>query len=323
MASGLIALLDDVAAIAKVAAASIDDIALTAGKAGAKAAGIVIDDTAVTPRYVVGFSADRELPIIWKIAVGSLKNKLLFLLPGALLLSYFAPWAITPLLVVGGLYLCFEGYEKLHHLVFPHAEHEDAAETATDQDAEALENEKVTGAIRTDFILSAEIMAITLASITSPSLAMKATVLAVVGIGITALVYGAVAIIVKADDFGMALVRRGGPSASLGRGIVATMPKLLDLLSLVGTAAMLWVGGGIVLHGIASFGLDAPEHWIQDVAVIVSGAVAVAAGFVEWLVTALLSGVAGIALGAAVLPIVSYVIKPLNGLLRGSKPVAH
>jgi hypothetical protein len=333
MAGGLIALLDDVAAIAKIAAASIDDmaagakiaassiddVAATAAKAGTKAAGIVIDDTAVTPRYVVGFTADRELPIIWKIALGSLKNKLLFLLPGALILSLLAPWAITPLLVAGGIYLCFEGFEKVWHMAVPHEDghHEDAPAAA---DAQSVEDEKVAGAIRTDFILSAEIMAITLASITSPSFMMKAIVLAVVGIGITALVYGVVALIVKADDFGLALARRGGPLKSIGRGIVSVMPHLLAALSLVGTLAMLWVGGGIVLHGLASFGLAGPEHWIEHVAHVAADEAPNAPGFIGWLTTASLSGVAGLLIGALAVPLALYIIKPLAGVL---KPVRH
>jgi uncharacterized protein len=314
MAGGLLALLDDIAAIAKVAASSLDDIATTAAKAGTKAAGIVIDDTAVTPNYVVGFAADRELPIIWKIAVGSLKNKLLFLLPGALLLSAIAPWAITPLLVMGGIYLCFEGFEKVYHLIVPHEVHETAEETPLAQSPQEIEDEKVTGAIRTDFILSAEIMAITLASIASPSFIMKAVILGVVGIGITALVYGVVALIVKADDFGMLLVKRGGAIAAVGRGVVIGMPKVLGVLSIVGTAAMLWVGGGIIIHGMAEFNYAGIEHWIEDVSASVALYIPYATGFTKWLSSAALSGVFGFVIGAATLPFVSYVIKPLIAL---------
>ncbi len=207
MSTGLLALLDDVAAIAKVAAASLDDVAAQAGKAGAKAAGIVIDDAAVTPRYVVGFTAERELSIIWRIALGSLKNKLLFLLPAALILSAFAPWAITPLLMLGGAYLCYEGAEKLIHLFQPHHDDHRTEEAVAALTSEQLEQEKVSGAIRTDFILSAEIMAIALATIDSPDLLTRAIVLAVTGIVITVGVYGAVALIVKADDIGAAMAR--------------------------------------------------------------------------------------------------------------------
>jgi predicted DNA repair protein MutK len=322
MAGGLLALLDDVAAIAKVAASSLDDIATTAAKAGTKAAGIVIDDTAVTPNYVVGFAAERELPIIWKIAVGSLKNKLLFLLPGALLLSAIAPWAITPLLIVGGFYLCFEGIEKVLHWIMPHHGEDATANTAQDVQqplsAQQIEDDKVTGAIRTDFILSAEIMAITLASIASPSFAMKAIILGVVGIGITALVYGAVALIVKADDVGMVMVRRGGGVAAIGRAIVSGMPKVLALLSVVGTAAMLWVGGGIIIHGLAEFNYAGLEHGIHDAGVAVSALSPYAKGFVAWLTGAALSGVFGLVAGAATIPLVNYVLAPVMAGLRKS-----
>ncbi|WP_457094989.1 DUF808 family protein, partial [Microvirga sp. P5_D2] len=194
MSIGLIALLDDIAGLAKVAAASLDDITAQAAKAGAKAAGVVIDDAAVTPRYVVGFSASRELPIVGKIAVGSLKNKLIFLLPAALLLSFAAPWAITPLLMIGGAYLCYEGSEKVFEALFPHGAHQhEAAVGEAVQSAQSFEDEKVRGAIKTDFILSAEIMAITLASVPEASSWVQAAILAVVGIGITVLVYGGVA----------------------------------------------------------------------------------------------------------------------------------
>jgi uncharacterized protein len=296
MSGGLLALLDDVAAIAKVAAASVDDVAAQAAKAGAKAAGIVIDDAAVTPRYVVGFAADRELPIIGRIAWGSLKNKLLFLLPGALALNYFAPWAITPLLIIGGAYLCFEGYEKVHEMVVPHgAEH--AASESADIDPETLENEKVSGAIRTDVILSAEIMAITLSTVAAASFWTQASVLAVVGVGITAIVYGAVALIVKADDFGVALAKRGGALQTLGLGIVKAMPVVLKVLSIVGTLAMLWVGGGIIIHSVAGYGLGALEHGIHAVAAGIAALLKPVAGLTEWLITATASGIFGLLVG--------------------------
>ncbi|HLQ20449.1 MAG TPA: DUF808 domain-containing protein, partial [Tabrizicola sp.] len=249
--SGLLALLDDVAAIAKVAASSVDDIAAAAAKAGTKAAGVVIDDAAVTPKYVHGFSADRELPIIWRIALGSLRNKLIVLLPGLLALDHFAPWIITPLLMLGGAYLCFEGAEKLLHAFAPHADHEVEKDFDT-KDPTHLEEEKVAGAIKTDFILSAEIMTIALATIESPSFWMQAITLAVVGTLITVAVYGAVALIVKMDDVGLHLAATGRTSGgrALGRGLVLAMPKLMAFLSTVGTAAMLWVGGNIVTHGL-------------------------------------------------------------------------
>ena len=308
MAGGLVALLDDVAALTRLAAASLDDIAGAAGKAGAKAAGVVIDDTAVTPRYVTGLSPERELPIIWKIARGSLKNKLLFLLPAALLLSAFAPWAVTPILMAGGAYLCFEGAEKVIELVFPHA-HE--AEVETVQDPAHLEKEKVAGAIRTDFILSAEIMAIALNDVADRTLVTQGMVLAVVAIAITIGVYGVVGLIVKMDDIGLHLAQgRVGLLRAVGRGLVKAMPVLLTALSAIGTAAMIWVGGGIIVHGLAEFGMKGPEHVIHNVAVAVGGS-----GIVEWLVTATGSGLFGLAVGgivAAVVLLVQRVRKPAH-----------
>jgi uncharacterized protein len=321
MAGGLLALLDDVAVIARMAAASLDDVVVQATKAGTKAAGIVIDDAAVTPRYVVGFASNRELPIIWKIALGSLKNKLIFLLPGALLLSAVAPWALTPLLMIGGLYLCFEGYEKVHHALMPHgdahAEAQDAGEAPLSP--QEMENEKVSGAIRTDFILSAEIMAITLASVSDASFTMKAVVLAAVGIGITAVVYGVVALIVKADDAGVALVKRGAPFVTLGKALVYGMPAVLAALSVIGTAAMLWVGGGIILHGLAGYGFDGPEHWIEDIGRAAGALVPVATGFMAWFVSAALAGVFGLVLGALCVPLVQYVIKPTAKMVKSTR----
>jgi len=340
---GLIALLDDIAALAKVAAVTLDDVAAQATKAATKAAGIVIDDAAVTPRYAVGFAAARELPIVGKIAWGSLKNKILFLLPGALLLSALAPWAITPLLMIGGLFLCYEGFEKVLEMVVPHGEKAAAPDplAASPADAAALESQRVAGAIRTDFILSAEIMAIALSTITSPSLWTQALILAVVGLGITVLVYGAVALIVKADDVGLALaqssrpvtglghVMRGrpteleprGPSAldravsrltqPVGRGLVFGMPYFLKTLSLVGTLAMLWVGGGIIVHGLAGYGLAGIEHAIHGVAVAVAAVVPAVKAAVEWLVTAVASGLLGLALGGVVFLVMHYVVEPL------------
>ncbi|MGG5820249.1 DUF808 domain-containing protein [Falsiroseomonas sp. HW251] len=315
MSSGLLALLDDVAGIAKVAAASLDDVAAQGAKAGAKAAGVVIDDAAVTPRYVVGFAAERELPIVRRIAAGSLRNKLVFLLPAALALSAFAPWLITPLLVLGGLFLCYEGAEKLREAIVPHAAHAiEEREGSAPADAKALEDAKVASAIRTDFILSAEIMAIALSAIPAGSFVMQAVILAVVGIGITVAVYGAVAIIVKADDVGMALARRGGALAAVGRGIVAGMPPFLKALGAVGTAAMLWVGGGIVLHGLEAFGLHAAGallHGAEHAGQAISG-------FVGWLFGAAVSGIVGVVLGAALIPTVQHVIAPAFAMVSGA-----
>lgn len=307
MATGLIALLDDVAAIAKLAAASLDDVAAQTVKAGSKAAGVVIDDAAVTPRYVVGLEARRELSIIWRIALGSLRNKILFILPAALLLSVFLPQAITPLLMIGGLYLAYEGAEKLIHLFQPHhGPH--SKEATTPATAEALEDEMVAGAIRTDFILSAEIMAIALATIEAPDLLTRGIVLAAVGLAITVAVYGAVALIVKADDVGAAMARgRNGAARAFGRALVVGMPKFLALLSIVGTVAMLWVGGGILVHGLAEFGWHGPEDVIHDFAHTLAAATGPFEAALTWLLTALASAVVGFAVGAAVLGVLSVV----------------
>jgi len=323
MSVGLVALLDDVAAIAKLAAASLDDIAGQAAKSGAKAAGVVIDDAAVTPRYVVGFSPARELPIVWKIARGSLRNKLLILLPAALLLSLVAPFLITPLLMLGGAYLCYEGAEKLYGALFPHQAHaHEAALGVAGVDPATLEAQKVAGAVRTDFILSAEIMAITLASIPPGSLWRQALVLAFVGIGITVLVYGGVALIVKADDAGLSMARNGNGSAfgsvtrALGRLLVRAMPVFLAVLAMVGTAAMIWVGGGIIVHGLEEYGIAGPAHLIHDVAAAAGRAAPWAGALGEWFVNALGSGLVGLVLGALLIPLVSYGLAPAWALIR-------
>jgi hypothetical protein len=309
--SGLLALLDDVAAIAKVAAASVDDIAAGAAKAGSKAAAVLIDDAAVTPKYVTGFSADRELPIIWRIAKGSLVNKLLILLPLALLLSALLPAAITPLLMLGGAYLCFEGAEKVFHLLFPHADHAVAADLDTGDPAH-LEEARVRGAIKTDFILSAEIMTIALSAIPESDFLTEAATLAAVAVAITVLVYGAVAVIVKLDDLGLHMVRRGRLAVTrrLGAGLVRGMPTFMTTLSTVGTAAMLWVGGSIIIHGLEVLGFGGLGHAIHAVAVAAGSAVPAVGGAVEWLVKAALDGLFGLALGLALVPVATRVIAP-------------
>ena len=305
MATGLLALLDDVAAIAKLAATSLDDVAAQTAKAGTKAAGVVIDDAAVTPTYVVGLSPARELPIIGKIALGSLRNKLLFLLPAALFLGYLAPWSITPLLMLGGLYLCYEGAEKLYEVVMPHGAHEHEAAVSGTLDPVALEDQKVSGAIRTDFILSAEIMALTLATVALSNIYTQAAVLASVGILITILVYGVVALIVKADDAGLALAGTShGMLKLIGRALVTGVPYLLKILAMIGTAAMLWVGGSILVHGIAEFGLHGPEHLIEAMASGVASASGPLAGVLHWLTTSAAQAVLGIAAGAATILVV-------------------
>jgi predicted DNA repair protein MutK len=324
---GLLSLLDDVAAIAKVAAASIDDIAGQATKAGVKAAGVVIDDTAVTPRYVVGFSSKRELPIVWRIALGSLRNKLLILLPAALALSYFLPALITPLLMIGGAYLCYEGVEKLYEALAPHHAHAHEAEIGSAAlDPKSLEDEQVAAAIKTDFILSAEIMAITLAAIPQGSFATRAAVLAFVGVAITAGVYGVVALIVKADDAGVALARNtrqtvlGAISRGLGRALVLGMPHLLTALSVIGTAAMIWVGGGIIVHGLDEYGFAALGHAIEAAGDAAGAALPAVGPVVDWIVSAGLSGVVGLVIGAAAIPLAGYVIAPLWKGLKAVLP---
>jgi hypothetical protein len=302
MPSGLAALLDDVAAIAKLAAASIDDVGAAAGRAGAKAAGVVVDDTAVTPRYVTGFTPDRELPIIARIAKGSLKNKLLILLPAALALSALLPWAITPLLMIGGAYLCFEGAEKVWEAL-SEREHSLAEEVAELNSADH-ERQMVAGAVRTDFILSAEIMAIALAEVMTEPLLTRALILAVVAVAITVGVYGVVGLIVKMDDIGLHLAeRRSAGARALGRGLVRAMPRLLSILSIVGIAAMIWVGGGIVVHGLEELGLAAPAHFLHDLGEGAAHAVPAVAGALEWLVGALGSGILGLALGALIVAV--------------------
>ncbi|MEZ5779361.1 MAG: DUF808 domain-containing protein [Paracoccaceae bacterium] len=323
--SGLLALLDDVAAIAKVAAASVDDVAGMAAKAGSKAAGVVIDDAAVTPKYVHGFEAKRELPIIWRITKGSLFNKLVVLLPLAMLMNAFAPWLITPLLMLGGAYLCFEGAEKVFHKLFPHGD----AEVEADMDVKDpvhLEEERVKGAIKTDFILSAEIMTITLAAIPDSALWMEAVSLGMVGVAITVLVYGSVALIVKMDDIGLflAATARTGFGQALGRGLVKGMPKLMALLSTVGTVAMLWVGGSIITHGLEVLGWPALYEGIHHAAEsVVHGMSGTAAGLLEWLIGAGLNGLVGLALGMVLIPLVTRVVTPLWAKLVGERGDAH
>jgi uncharacterized protein len=305
MASGLLALLDDIAAIAKVAAASVDDVAVAAGKASAKAAGVVIDDTAVTPQYVTGFTPDRELPIIWRITKGSFKNKLLFILPAALLLSYFVPWVITPILMIGGAYLCFEGAEKVLHKIFHGAEDADdtPAEIVSELTSKEHEAAMVSGAIRTDFILSAEIMVISLRQITEEtgediSFWFLAFALAAVAVGITIAVYGFVGLIVKMDDIGLNMAQRKlGATRAIGRGLVAGMPKLLALLSVVGTAAMLWVGGQIIIHGA---GIHPAEYF------------GLHTGALAWLVDAIICGLFGLFLGS----IIAGVLHVVTGIRK-------
>jgi predicted DNA repair protein MutK len=311
--SGFLALLDDVAAIAKLAAAQVDDIAAHAAKAGGKSAGIVIDDAAVTPKYVTGLPAAREIPIVAKIAAGSLISKLAILLPGLLLLQAFAPGAIAPLLILGGAYLCFEGAEKIWHALTGHEEKgsQHAAQTI---DAAHLEKQRVKGAIKTDFILSAEIMTIALSTINVDGLWIRGAVLAVIAVSFTVLVYGVVALLVKIDDIGLYLSKTAALRSvrALGRSLVIAMPTVLKVISVVGTAAMLWVGGSIVVHSLHTLHLSWPYELTTSITPAVTGEGASAA--VSWLVTAFLDAVFGFLLGSILIPVVNVLLVPIGVL---------
>ena len=309
MSGGRFALLDDIDVLAKAAAASIDDVGAAAGRASAKAAGVIVDDTAVTPRYVEGLDPKRELPIIKKIAIGSLRNKLLFILPAALLLSQFLPWALTPLLMIGGTYLCFEGAEKIWEKISHHPEGQ--ADELHEGGQVADEKDIVSGAVRTDFILSAEIMVISLNEVASEPLLSRAIILVVVALAITALVYGVVALIVKMDDVGLNLAARGnGVASRLGRGMVAAMPKVLTTLSTVGIAAMIWVGGHILLLGLHDLSemlgwhvLALPYEWVHHAEEAVHGATGALGGILGWVTNTIGSAILGLIVGAIVVAV--------------------
>jgi predicted DNA repair protein MutK len=310
VAGGLVALLDDVAVLARAAAASVDDIALAAGRAGVKAAGVVVDDTAVTPQYVHGLTADRELPIIRRIAVGSLRNKLLIILPAILLLSQFLPGLLTPLLMAGGTYLCYEGAEKVWGRLRGHGHGAHGDETDELPDEETV----VKGAVRTDFILSAEIMVISLNEVAEEPFLSRAIILVLVALAITVLVYGVVGLIVKMDDAGLHLAERPGrSSAAFGRGLVKAMPRLLTTLTVVGTAAMLWVGGHILLVGLHDLHVDFlydAVHSLEDAAHDAAGA---AGGLVGWLVNTVASALLGLAVGALAVVVMSLTLHRRKG----------
>ena len=305
MSAGLFGLLDDVAALARLAAASVDDIGAAAGRATAKAAGVVIDDTAVTPQYVHGITADRELPMIKRIAIGSLRNKLFFILPAALLLSQFVPWLLTPILMIGATYLCYEGAEKVVGRLHRDASHHGhAAPTATV--GEDAEKQMTAGAIRTDFILSAEIMVIALNEVADQPFVPRLIILIVVALVITIAVYGVVALIVKMDDIGLSLAQRTSRFAQrVGRGLVTAMPKLLAALSAIGTVAMLWVGGHILLVGTDDVGWHAPYGLVHHAEEFVHHAVQGVGGLLAWLVNTAASAVVGLVVGAVVVAIVN------------------
>ena len=310
--SGLLALLDDVAAIAKLAAAQLDDIAAHAAKAGSKSAGVVIDDAAVTPKYVTGLPAAREIPIVAKIARGSIISKLVILLPALLLLQAVAPWAIPPLLILGGAYLCFEGAEKIWHAI---THHEDPGpQRAATIDAARLEEQRVKGAIKTDFILSAEIMTIALSTIEATDFWTRAAVLFVIAIAFTAIVYGAVALLVKIDDIGLRLseVGRYQWTRKFGRQLVIAMPTILKVIATIGTVAMLWVGGSIVIHSLHELHFSWPYETIKSIAYAVSGGGAW--GAINWVVTAFLDAVVGLVLGMLLIPAVHALLVPIGAL---------
>ncbi|MDR6928091.1 DUF808 domain-containing protein [Pseudomonas sp. BE134] len=301
--SSLLVLLDDIAAV-------LDDVALMTKMAAQKTAGVLGDDLALNAQQVSGVRADREIPVVWAVAKGSFRNKLI-LVPSALAISAFIPWLVTPLLMVGGAYLCFEGFEKLAHK-FLHskaedqAEHAELVEAVADPavDLVAFEQDKIKGAVRTDFILSAEIIAITLGIVADASLTQQVIVLSGIAIIMTIGVYGLVAGIVKLDDLGLWLSQKSRPLAkSIGGMILRAAPYLMKSLSVIGTAAMFLVGGGILTHGV-----PAVHHWIESVSAAASGA-----GFI---VPTLLNGVAGIVAGAVVLAgvlVASKIWKALKG----------
>lgn len=294
--SSLLVLIDDIATV-------LDDVALMSKMAAKKTAGVLGDDLALNAQQVSGVRAEREIPVVWAVAKGSFLNKLI-LVPSALAISAFVPWLVTPLLMVGGAYLCFEGFEKLAHK-FLHSKAEDDADHAQlsaavaepTTDLVAYEKDKIKGAIRTDFILSAEIIAITLGTVADASLTQQVIVMSGIAIVMTVGVYGLVAGIVKLDDLGLWLTQKSGAAAkSIGNAILRAAPYMMKGLSVIGTAAMFLVGGGILTHGVPVL-----HHWIESVGV--------AAGSAGFAVPVLLNGVAGIIAGAAVLAVVSVVGK--------------
>ena len=309
MSGGLVALLDDVAALARIAAASVDDVAAGAAKAGAKAAGVVIDDAAVTPQYVSGADPSRELPMIKKIFWGSLRNKLLIILPALLLVSAFVPGIIPFILMLGGTYLCYEGAEKVwHKLRGHHSAEEDAPAVDRGPGAEA---KVVKGAITTDFILSCEIMVIAMNEVATESLWVRALILVVVAFVITIAVYGAVALIVKMDDVGLHLTTKDSAgSQRFGELLVKGMPAVLAAITLVGTIAMLWVGGHIMLQGAHDLGWHAPYDLVHALETPFA-AIPVVGGFLAWLVNTLCSAVLGIAWGLVVMAVMHPLMKVL------------
>ncbi|CAM4108396.1 DUF808 domain-containing protein [Janibacter anophelis] len=321
MSGGLVALLDDISVLARAAAASVDDVAAASGRASVKAAGVVVDDTAVTPRYIEGVDPKRELPIIKRITIGSLRNKLVFIVPAILLLNAFIPWLLSPLLMLGGTYLCFEGAEKIWEKVSGHGR--EAEEEAAAQDEDTI----VKGAVTTDFILSAEIMVISLKAVLDEGLNDSfwylLAVMLVVAIAITFVVYGTVGLIVKMDDIGLALSKReSGLSQTIGRGLVTGMPKLLTVLSVVGVAAMLWVGGHIILVGLEETGwLPQPYEFVHHLEVLVHDATGALGGILGWLTNTVGSAILGLLVGAVVVAIMH--VLPFGKKHEGEGAAAH
>ena len=327
MAGGLFALLDDIAALARLAAASVDDVAAAAARASAKSAGVVVDDTAVTPQYLAGSPAARELPIIKKIAIGSLRNKMLFILPAAVLLGQFLPQALPVILIFGGGFLAYEGAHKVHAKLTGHDAHAEEAEAEALEAGELTpehEQQTIAGAIRTDFILSAEIMVIALKEVVSSdpdaTIWMRAIVLAVVALLITVLVYGVVALLVKMDDVGLHLAQKPSAAAQrVGQGLVKAMPKVLAAIGVIGTLAMLWVGGHIFLVSLYEIGgkdgllegtaigdaLHAPyeliHHWEEEV----HHALGAIGGLAGWLLNTVLSALVGLVVGGIVVALLA------------------
>ena len=298
MAGGLFALLDDVALIARSAASSVDDVAALAGKTSMKAAGVVVDDAAVTPQYVDGVKPQRELPMIWRITKGSLINKLVIILPIALILSWIAPWALTPILMCGGTYLCFEGAEKIFHAVLHRGEEEQ--QTVEEKGADA-EDSLVKSAITTDLILSAEIMVISLNEVMDQPFWLRLGALVTVGILLTLGVYGAVGLLVKMDDIGLALLKRHDGDSAVGTALVKGMPIVLNVIGIIGTAAMLWVGGHIVVKGLSEFGAEQPYGFIHHVTENINN------GALAWLADTGLSMLCGFILGSVIVTIIMAV----------------
>jgi predicted DNA repair protein MutK len=314
MSAGLFALLDDVAVLARLAAASVDDVGAAAGRASAKAAGVVIDDTAVTPQYVHGLAAERELPIIKRIAMGSLRNKMLFILPAALVLSQFLPWLLTPILMLGGAYLCYEAAEKIWGVLRGHGAH------GGDDNAAKSEEDVVSGAVRTDLILSAEIMVISLNEVAAEGFWSRLIILTVVAVAITVVVYGVVALIVKMDDMGVYLAQRSsGFSKRVGHAMVSSMPRVLSVISVVGTAAMLWVGGHIELVGLDELGWHAPYELVHHLEEDVHHAVPAIGGVLAWLTNTAASALLGLVIGALLVAIAHLL--PFGS--KSEQPAAH